>query len=299
MADFTPKRPSSSQLRARSTEPINTSVLSVTSTATPGTKGGVKRSHSRTVSSCSASKYRKPDFTGQQQSLDESLMSLNSPHTAKAALKEWKTPSKVIPLNAHLQGDDLVDVIEETNRLQHQLQLLKSSERTVWWSESRRVKRRMQTLEAKARDQELAQRAEDWKDAIQLKEMERQTAKSEQTRWLEARFKDEKEAKSRILREKQERDVEDLKRAAEAARLNEMQRKKEADAEREAAQRLREERKEAALAAKRSRDAESKRKQQDLSLGYSQRTCTKLKEVILETEKAVRELNSSQVVDSV
>jgi hypothetical protein len=64
--------------------------------------------------------------------------------------------------------------------------------------------------------------------------------------------------------------------------------------ERKVAKRLREERKEAALAAKRMQAEEAERLKAEISFDHSQRASSRLKDVLLQTQQAVLDLSALQ-----
>lgn len=291
--------PSEIHVRRQSADRTTASRLSIHSAASPAGRPRSSQSQSRTVSS--QAPHRKPAFSKPPQSLDESLLSLGSETATRSALRTWTSPSKVLQLD-ELQGEDVVAVMEETCRLQQQLVLLKSVERKMWWSESRRVRKLAKDTESEQQRKEFGIRTGQWKDELRLKDREQEQARKALIQLKESEFRENKQAKLKAKSEQQRRLAEDLKRAVgttqeEASRLEAANRRKVQEEERAVAKRLREERKEAALAAKRVQTEEAERLKQEISFDHTQRTSGRLKDVLLQTQQAVLDLSALQSSD--
>lgn len=205
--------PGGRHVRRQSADPSNVSRLSAHSTASPSTRPRSSQSQSRTVSTQAPG--RKPVFPKPPQSLDESLLSLGSDTVTRSALRTWTSPSKVLQLD-ELRGEDIVEVVEETCRLKQQLVLLRSAERKMWWSESRRVRRLAQETADEERRKEFGLRTGERAKALVLQYRDREKARKELVELQDSIFRDNKEAKLKEKKDQQARLAEDLQRAVSA-----------------------------------------------------------------------------------
>jgi len=202
--------PSGIHVRRQSADRTTVSRLSVHSTASPAARPRSSQSQSRTVST--QVPRRKPAFSKPPQSLDESLLSLGSATITRSALRTWTSPSKVLQLD-ELQGEDIVEVVEETCRLKQQLVLLKGVERKMWWSESRRVRKLAKDTESDQQRREFGIRTGQWKDELRLKDREAEEARKALVELKESEFRENKQAKLKEKIDQQRRLQEDLRRA--------------------------------------------------------------------------------------
>ena len=142
-------------------------------------------------------------------------------------------------------------------------------------------------------------RTGEWKEELVYKHREKEEVRKALVQLQESEFRDNKEAKLKLRKDQQTQLAEDLQRAVgtiqeEARRLEAANRRKVQEEERAIAKLLREERKEAVLAAKRMQAEETERLKAEISFDYTQRASGRLKDVLLRTQQAVLDLSALQ-----